>query len=91
MWRFLYKPSFLRELSRLPEEVRQRAEEIAFETMPALENPLSLPGLERLQGYRRYYEVRIGDYRLGLEVDSQAHQVEFRRALHRRDIYRYFP
>jgi mRNA interferase RelE/StbE len=49
----------------------------------------SIPGLKKLQGYRTYDRIRVGDYRLGILVSDE--QITFVRALHRREIYRYFP
>lgn len=46
--------------------------------------------LKKLSGGRgAYYRIRVGDYRLGLEVEGDV--VVFVRCLHRRDMYRYFP
>ncbi|NPA92437.1 MAG: type II toxin-antitoxin system RelE/ParE family toxin, partial [Chloroflexi bacterium] len=39
--------------------------------------------------YTSFYRIRLGDYRLGLEIEGDT--VVFVRFLHRRDIYRYFP
>ncbi len=45
--------------------------------------------LKKLKGYDTFYRVRIGDYRIGLELVGE--DVIFTRCLHRKDIYRYFP
>ncbi|MCR4404604.1 MAG: type II toxin-antitoxin system RelE/ParE family toxin [Candidatus Acetothermia bacterium] len=90
-WQVVYKPTFLRELARLPAEVRARVETFAFEVMPRTTNPYALSGVEKLKGYREYYKVRFGDYRIGLRFDKKAKTIEFCRVLHRRDLYRYFP
>ncbi len=37
----------------------------------------------------RYYRIRVGDYRIGVEVVGD--EILFVRILHRKDIYRYFP
>jgi mRNA interferase RelE/StbE len=36
-----------------------------------------------------FYRVRIGDYRIGLELAGD--ELIFVRCLHRKEIYRYFP
>lgn len=41
------------------------------------------------EGSGEYYRLRVGDYRIGLEVEDEV--VVFVRCLHRRDVYRYFP
>ena len=44
-----------------------------------------------MQGYRDFYKIRGGNFRVGIWIDQQSQQVEFQRVLHRKDIYRYFP
>lgn len=46
--------------------------------------------ISKLSGYKKYYRVRIGDYRLGIElVDKDT--ILFIIIGHRKDFYRYFP
>lgn len=45
--------------------------------------------LRKLKGYDTFYRVRIGNYRVGLEVVGN--DLIFVRCLHRKDVYRYFP
>ena len=46
-------------------------------------------GIKKLLGYPNFYRIRIGDYRVGLEIEGDV--VIFIRCLHRKDIYKYFP
>lgn len=39
-------------------------------------------------GFRSYFKVRFGSYRIGLKVENGT--VILERALHRKDIYRYY-
>ncbi|HEY4721787.1 MAG TPA: type II toxin-antitoxin system RelE/ParE family toxin [Anaerolineae bacterium] len=48
-----------------------------------------MANIKKLQGGTNYYRIRVGDYRVGLVVESDT--VTFVRFLHRKDIYRYFP
>lgn len=43
----------------------------------------------KLSGYDSFYRVRVGDYRIGIEMIGD--EIIFVRILHRKDIYRYFP
>ena len=90
-WGVTYKPRFLRELAKLPEDIRTQVETFSFETVPGTANPLALRRLEKMRGYREYYKVRFGGYRVGLKLDKRHQSIQFQRVLHRRDIYRYFP
>jgi mRNA interferase RelE/StbE len=70
-------PSLLRRIKTLIEEV-ESAEDLG-----------AIIPLKKLQGYPSHYRLRVGDYRLGLIIVED--QVIFVRALHRKEIYRYFP
>jgi mRNA interferase RelE/StbE len=48
-----------------------------------------IPGIGKMEGWKRYYRIEVGDYRVGVAVDSDV--VTFIRCLNRKDIYRYFP
>jgi mRNA interferase RelE/StbE len=42
-----------------------------------------------MQGYERFYRIRLGDYRIGLELVGD--ELIFTRFLHRKEVYKYFP
>jgi mRNA interferase RelE/StbE len=90
MWRIIHKRQFYRELARLPKKLRQRIEEIAFGDNIKLD-PFLDGQVQKLKGYREYYKIRIGNYRVGLKLDKEKRTIEFCRVLHRREIYRKFP
>ncbi len=48
-----------------------------------------LPNLKKLAGSNHFFRIRLGDYRIGLELDGEV--LIFVRILHRKEIYRYFP
>lgn len=90
MWEVKHNRQFYKELAKIPSQVRKEIEEIAFgEEIKA--NPFQVRKIEKLAGYKSYYKITIGDYRVGLKIDKKSSIVEFRRALHRKDIYRKFP
>lgn len=53
------------------------------------ENINSIKNIKKLQGYSSFYRIRIGEYRIGLELLNN--ELIFTRFLHRKKIYRYFP
>lgn len=55
----------------------------------AAENLTELKNVKKLQGYDTFYRIRIGEYRVGLEVLND--ELIFTRFLHRKDVYKYFP
>ncbi len=48
-----------------------------------------ITNLKNLKGSSEFYRIRFGDYRIGVKIKGD--RVIFIRALHRKDIYRYFP
>ena len=49
-----------------------------------------IPHVKKIEGYKSFYRIKIGDHRLGMEAISNK-EVVLLRFLHRKDIYRYFP
>ncbi|CCQ48969.1 MULTISPECIES: type II toxin-antitoxin system RelE family toxin [Crocosphaera] len=85
-----YRQLFLKDLKKLKKQpIYKRIFELAFETIPLADNLEVLSNIKAMKGYSNRYRIRIGDYRIGIEV--QGHQVEMMRVLHRREFYRYFP
>lgn len=90
-----FRKSFERDLKKV-ERDREVLDRIraAIEGVDAAEELRELTNIKKLRGGSGdYYRLRVGDYRIGLEVEEEADEVVvvFIRCLHRRDIYRYFP
>ena len=49
----------------------------------------SLKSVKQLTGYKNYYRIKLGDYRLGIYSNSDT--VLLTRFMHRKDIYKVFP
>lgn len=85
----LFERSFERDLrrirnKRLLEQVRNIIHQV--EAAGSLNE---LTQLKKMQGFDTYYRIRVGDYRIGIELIGG--KVVFVRLLARKDIYRYFP
>lgn len=89
-WRVQYTRTFLKEMAKLPAGIRERVESIAFGEEIQID-PFLAGRTQKLIGYSVHYKIRVGDYRIGLSIDSETKIVEFQRVLHRREIYRKFP
>ena len=84
-----YEAAFLRDLKRVrSKKVRRRVQRVIEEVKKA-SAPHEILGLTKLCGYETFYRIRVGDYRIGIEIVDDT--VIFVRFLHRRDIYRFFP
>ena len=85
-----YRQLFLKDLKKLKKQaIYKRIFELAFETIPLADNLEVLSNIKAMKGYSNRYRIRMGDYRIGIEV--QGDKVEMMRILHRREFYRYFP
>jgi len=85
-----YREAFLRDIKKLKKlTVYQDVYEMVFTLLPQAKTLQDIPSLKPLEGYAKRYRIRVGDYRIGLQLEGQTLQVM--RVLHRRDFYRYFP
>lgn len=48
-----------------------------------------IKNIKKLSGFRNYYRIRYGNYRIGLKIVNDT--VVFSAFNHRSDIYKYFP
>ena len=85
----IFKKAFLKDLQKLPLDIRTIVEKEVFETFPNLQNLLTQSQVKKIVGYENYYRIRVRSYRVGFELRSET--VVFYRVLHRKEIYRYFP
>ena len=84
--RIYFEASFARDLKKIKEKTLfNRIEQIIAEVKTATELN-EIKNLSKMRGYLTFYRIRLGDYRIGVEV--QEHEVIFIRVLHRKDIYR---
>ena len=90
MWEVNFTKRFLKELASLPSNVHTRIEVIVFQELKS-DNPFSLGYIEKMKGYSDKYKIRVGDYRIGISVDSLDKRIICQRVAHRREIYRIFP
>ena len=85
-----FRKSFARDL-------RNRKNDLSFlnrikktiEDIELTETISGIKNLKKLKGESDYYRIRIGNYRIGIKIENDL--MIFIRALHRKDIYRYFP
>ncbi len=84
-----YREKFLKDLSKIHSGERLRIESFVFKELPKANSIFELGNVEQMKGYPSYYKIRFGQYRIGLKMKED--RVIFERALHRKDIYRYFP
>ena len=84
-----FKKNFLKDLERLPKEVKGRIETLVFHEIPGYQSLEEVVHTKKIRGRDTYYRARIGDYRIGFLYVNKV--ITFLRVLHRKDIYKYFP
>ncbi len=80
----LLRPTAERDLNRLPSELRTRT----TRTLLDLELHPRPHGIAKLAGTSNTWRVRIGEYRILLDIDDTAKTVLVLRIAHRREAYR---
>ena len=85
----LFEASFEKDLRRIKDtNIKIRIKNYIEETKLA-SNIRQIKNIKKLKEYDTYYRIRMGDFRIGLEIIKD--EVIFTRFLHRKDIYKYFP
>ncbi len=85
-----YRQAFLKDLKQLKSSSSyQSIYDLAFTTLPSINTLQDISDIKPMKGYAGRYRIRIGDYRIGIEVNENV--IEIMRVLHRREFYRYFP
>ena len=87
--KIVFEASFARDLKKISEKVILNRVEQAIVNVKEADSMQDILNISKLSGYDTYYRLRVGDYRIGLEVVGD--EIIFARILHRKDIYRYFP
>jgi len=84
-----FEASFEKDLKKVGDKkLLKRVKEVIEEVKQA-EDLRVINDLKKLKGYDTFYRIRVGDYRIGIDIVEN--RVIFARILHRKEIYKYFP
>lgn len=84
-----FEAQFEKDLRKIGDTKILQSIKACIECAKEADEQREIKHLKKLKGHQTACRIRIGDYRIGLEIDRN--EVIFVRALHRRSIYRYFP
>ena len=85
-----FDKSFSKSLDKIKDSTILRRIESTLLKLEEAESLKDIRNLKKLSGFKSYYRIRIGNYRLGLEqIDNNTVRVII--IAHRRDIYKKFP
>ncbi|WP_194976701.1 type II toxin-antitoxin system RelE family toxin [Aquiflexum lacus] len=80
---------FLKDLLKIPIPTREKIEILVFEEAESYKSLEETGLFIKLKGYKNFYRARFGEYRIGVQYSNG--KIIFERALHRKDIYKFFP
>ena len=80
--------TFEKQLRLVPKYIRESALSI-LQSLEQLKSANDIKDLKKLKGYNNYYRIRIGEYRMGLQIIEPTIIVVT--ILHRGTIYKIFP
>ncbi|MDR3626007.1 MAG: type II toxin-antitoxin system RelE/ParE family toxin [Ignavibacteriaceae bacterium] len=85
-----FDKSFLKSLNKINDPLILSKIEYIINEFDGAKALISIRNIKKLSGFKNYYRIKTGDYRIGVElVDSET--VRFIIIAHRKDIYRTFP
>lgn len=85
----LFEESFEKDLKKIKDnKIKEKLRRIIADIKTS-SNISKIRNLKKLKKHKSYFRIRIGEYRIGIEIIKD--KVIFTRFLHRKDIYKYFP
>ncbi|QBN18962.1 type II toxin-antitoxin system RelE family toxin [Flavobacterium nackdongense] len=84
-----FDKSFSKSLDKIGNAIALKNTSKAIEKCEMAKNISEIPNLKKLKGYKNYYRIKIGDYRIGVEIENET--IDFILITHRKNIYNLFP
>ena len=80
--------TFEKQLKSVPKNIRESAIAV-LEALEKTKNLTEIKDIKKLSKYTNYYRIRIGNYRMGLQIINP--KIIVVTILHRGTIYKIFP
>lgn len=88
--KFIVEKSFDRDIDKIKDKKLLQKLRDCISQIENADNFGKIPYVKKIEGYSSFYRIKIGDYRLGVELVSD-NELILIRFLNRKEIYRYFP
>ena len=85
-----FDKSFIKALDKIKDKTVLKRIESVIQKAEGAEVLEQISNTKKLIGFTVYYRIKIGDYRIGLELIS-SNEIRLITILHRKDIYKKFP
>lgn len=85
----IFDKSFSKSIEKLGnKQIKDKIKDsiIKLENSTLLEE---IPTIKKLSGHKSFYRIKIGDYRIGFELEDMC--IRLITVAHRKDIYKRFP
>ncbi|MEJ5362232.1 MAG: type II toxin-antitoxin system RelE/ParE family toxin [Spirochaetota bacterium] len=86
-----FEKSFLYDIEKIKEKKIKKRIELLITEVRKCSNFREIKSVKKLAGYKYYYRIRIGSYRVGIKYLDESESIIFIRCKHRKDIYKHFP
>ena len=84
-----FKKSFSRDIKKINDKNILKKVRDVIDTIESSPNITELRNVKQLTSGRKYYRIKVGDYRMGIKLENEI--IVLVRFLHRKDIYKHFP
>lgn len=84
-----FKASFLKCIHKIADNNLKAKIIECIQNVELTDNIKQINDLKKLKGHKSFYRIKLGDYRIGVKIDSEV--VVFVTVAHRKDIYKLFP
>lgn len=88
--KFRVEKSFDKDVDKIKDRKLLQKLRACISRIESADNINEMPNLKKIEGYGLFYRIKIGDYRLGMELTPD-NEISLIRFLHRKEIYRHFP
>jgi len=86
----VFDKAFYKSIQKLNQpQIKNRVARI-IEQAEAAKTIQDIPNIKKLEGFKSFYRIRIGEYRIGMELGA-GNTLRFIIVANRKDIYKLFP
>jgi mRNA interferase RelE/StbE len=86
----LIDKAFEKDVSKINNKVLREGIKTLIQSFQQAELLTQITNIKKLTGYKEFFRVRIGNYRIGIRY-ADGNEITLIRCLHRKDIYQVWP
>jgi mRNA interferase RelE/StbE len=84
-----FDSSFYKRLSKINDKALLNKVKLVILQAESADSIQQLTNVKKMEGFKTYYRIRVGDYRIGVELKEKT--LWFITIANRKDIYKIFP